>query len=313
MKNQKVADFASPTTLPEIQKLLDLWSVKIFELRDIAARILKLDIEIRRGGDENLPYFFMMRHTVELLDSIAVLVKNSSIQPCKLILRGVLENYFNLEYLSDSNSKKRAFQFIGTAQYKKLKFYKKLDKNEQSHSQFKEPFEKDKKLDGYPFSQPPKLGQAIKNIESLFEKDSYKEILKEIKRISKKNKNPNWHALFDGPRNLIDLAIEMNLGGLYETYYRFWSGPIHGTNIMENHFAPNDKGKLELYQIRLPFEAQSITHTTITLAIFIMQTYCEERVPHLKTLYLKWYETNRIFFRNLSKKNLISNTDIKKN
>jgi len=308
-------DFASPLTSPDIQKLLDLWSSKIEELKHIAAEILQTDMEVQRqgNGDGNLPFFFMMRHTVELLDSISILIKNSSIQPCKLILRGILENYFNLEYLAEKNSKKRALQFIAMAKYKKLKFYKKLDPNEQSHSQFKKPLEEDKRIKGYPFSQPPKLETAIKNIEALFEVESYKEILAEIKNLSeKKIKNPNWHALFDGPKNLIDLANKVKLGGLYETYYRFWSGPVHGTDIMENNFAPNDDGKLELYQIRLPFEAQSITQISITLAFYIMQTYCHARLPHSKRIYLKWFEENRNFWSDLNKADIITNTDLKK-
>ena len=76
-------EFASPTTKPEIQRKLSEWSSKIVELKELSAQILKLDLSVQRGGDENFPFFFMLRNTIELLDGIAILINNSSIVPCK--------------------------------------------------------------------------------------------------------------------------------------------------------------------------------------------------------------------------------------
>jgi hypothetical protein len=304
-------EFANPTTKKEIQEVLDFWSSKIVELKLIGSQILKRDLEYQKGGDEHMPFFFMMRNTIELLDSVSILIRNSSIQPSKLILRGLLENYFNLEYLTKGDWKRKSYQFLGSVYYSKLKLYKKLDENEQSHSQFKEPFETDKRLGGYPFSNPEKLDQAIANLESLFEKPEYKEIIDEIKRLGKeeKIKNPSWFRLFNGPKSIFDLANKLQLGGLYSTYYRFWSGPVHGTDIIDNNFAGSPNGNLEILQIRLPFEAQSITHLTISLSLYIYQIYVVNRIPNAKNLYLEWYGKNRSFYGQLSKDNIILNTD----
>ena len=102
-------EFANPTTKPEIQRKLSEWSSKIVELKELSAQILKLDLSVQRGEDENFPFFFMLRNTIELLDGIAILINNSSIVPCKHLLRGLLENYFNLEYLVKENTKQRAW------------------------------------------------------------------------------------------------------------------------------------------------------------------------------------------------------------
>lgn len=308
-------EFANPTTKPEIQQKLSEWSSKINELKGLSAQILKLDLKIQEGGDENLPFFLMLRNTIELLDGIRILVNNSSIHPCKPLLRALLENYFNLEYLLKENTKRRAYQFIGTYYYSKLKFYKKLENTSSTHSSYKKAFENDKRIGGYPFSQPPQLQQAIKNLESLFAKKEYNEIKNELIRLKKEegNKNPKWFRLFGGPKTILGIANETRLEGIYNTYYRWWSGHVHGTNIIDGNFSADTNGKLEVLQIRLPFQAQEITNISITIGLYIIQQYVNYRIPTKKELYLNWNSKNREFYKQISGKNTSVNADKQSN
>ena len=230
---------------------------------------------------------------------------------CKHLLRGLLENYFNLEYLVKENTKQRAYQFIGTHYYSKLKFYKKLDNKSKSHSSYKKPFENDKRIGGYPFSQPPQLQSAIKNLENLFEKEEYREIQDELIRLKKeeKVKNPNWFRLFGGPKSILGLSHRTNLEGMYNTYYRWWSGHVHGTNIIEGNFSSDSNGKLEVLQIRLPFQAQEITNISISISLYMIQQYVNKRLPNHKDLYLNWYARNREFYKQISGNQMIVNAD----
>ena len=296
----------SPKTQTEVQSILNKWSNKLNELKYVGGNILKTDLDTTKGEDENLPFIFILRHTLEILDSISILIKNSSIAPCKILLRAMLENYLNLEYLSSDDWQRKAYQFIGSSKYTKLKFYKKLDKSHSSHNQFKKPFDDDKRFSGYPFKQQPLLQDAIQNLENLFKKKQYKPIIEEIQRLSKnKVSNPPWYRLFNGPKNLKELAHTTKLSGLYETYYRFWSGPVHGTNIIEKNFTTDDSRRLEVLQIRLPFEARDVSQLTTMIAIFTYQSYVNFRLPDNEILYLEWYSKNKQFLDDLNGKNPI--------
>ncbi|MBK8503180.1 MAG: hypothetical protein IPL46_13755 [Saprospiraceae bacterium] len=298
-----------PEPEPKATRNLNIWANKIAELRDLAASCLTQDLENKKtGGDEHLPIFLSLRHAIELLDAISLQIRNSSIDPCKLLLRGLLETYFNLEYLFAGDWKQKAYQFIATLYQNKIKFYKKLDHSDSSHGNFKSPFITDKRMGGYPFSELGNLDMAISNLERLFEKPEYSNIKSEFERLkSEKEGNPKWFRLFDGPKTISGLARELKLGGLYETYYRFWSGPLHGTDVVDGKITSNSDGKLEIYQIRLPFEAQSITHSTFTLAFYIIDVYLNNRLPDKKADLNKWYLTNRDFYMQLGGEQVIKN------
>src|SRR5690349_8409285 len=80
-------------------ELLSKFSILIDEFINFGTHVLKWELETAKGGDENIPISMMFRHLLELGDSISILVKNSSIDPCKLQLRGILEALLGLEYI----------------------------------------------------------------------------------------------------------------------------------------------------------------------------------------------------------------------
>ena len=52
---------------------------------------MKWDADKGRAGDENTPPLLFLRNIIELGDAISILIKNSSIDPAKPLLRSLLK------------------------------------------------------------------------------------------------------------------------------------------------------------------------------------------------------------------------------
>ncbi len=62
--------------------------------------------------DEKIVLLLILRRVLELTDAISILIKKSSIDSCKILLRSLLETYFETEYLLSKESDKRSKCYI---------------------------------------------------------------------------------------------------------------------------------------------------------------------------------------------------------
>jgi hypothetical protein len=79
---------------PAIQEILNQYSSSLEELVNFASHVAKWCAERIHGGEELAPLYLSFRHIFELIDAISVLVKYSCIDPCKILLRSVFEQYY---------------------------------------------------------------------------------------------------------------------------------------------------------------------------------------------------------------------------
>jgi len=293
---------------PEIEALLLEFSQGIEEVVNFGTHILKWDIDEARGTDENVPIVMMLRHILEMMDAVSILVKNSSIDPCKPLLRGILETILGLEYILESDTKNRALGFLIWHSHKNLKLSQKLTPGEQSYNQLKSKFKKDKILKNE--NTPPEipgLEKYISNLEELVSLPLYALAEKEYQSlISSGKKNPAWYQLFNGPENIEQLANHLNRQALYEILYRSWSGPTHGTDVLTRKLSQSASGHAEIVQIRYAKDAQQVTQLSFSLGFLVYQIMTEKRIPNYKMNYAKWYLTIQKIFLKLTNEKLIS-------
>ncbi len=293
---------------PELEPILLEFSKGIEEIVNFGTHILKWDIDEARGTDENVPITMMLRHILEMLDAVSILVKNSSIDPCKPLLRGILETFLGLEYILESDTKNRALGFLIWHSHKKLKFSRKLIPGNQSYDQFKSILKKDKFLKNEKnLIQIPGLENNISNLEALISLPLYTLAEKEYQLlISSGKKNPAWYQLFNGPENLEQLANYLNRQALYEILYRSWSGPTHGTDVLTSKLSQTPSGHAEIVQIRFAKDAQQVTQFSFSLGLLIYQMMTEKRIPNYKMNYANWFLTIQKLYLKLTKEKLIS-------
>jgi hypothetical protein len=292
---------------PEIEKLLIEFSKGIEEVVNFGTHVLKWEVTEATGTDENIPVAMMLRHFLEMMDAVSILVRKSSIDPCKPLLRGILETFFGLEYILEADTKNRALAFLIWHYHKDLKLSKKLTPGEQSYNQLKSKLNQDKTLSGQ--SNPPSipgLDKHILNLEKLISLPLYDEVEKEYQSlIASGRKNPAWHQLFNGPENIEQLANHLKRQGLYEVLYRSWSGPTHGTDIITSKLSQSAEGHAEIVQIRYVKDAQMVTQFAFTLGIMVYQLLTDKRIPNHKLNVANWYLTVQQLYMKLTNEKLI--------
>jgi hypothetical protein len=98
---------------------------------------------------------------------------------------------------------------------------------------------------------PGDLKAMIANLEGMFAKPEFAPLEQEW-QASRRKKDPEWFALFGGPRDVRSLAIYLNMGAAYEGLYRNWSDVIHAGSAL-NHVGPaGQHGAILIRPIRHP-------------------------------------------------------------
>jgi hypothetical protein len=287
----------------ELEKILNAFSWGLDRAVDFGSKVIKWDIETARGQDDNLPITLSLRHFIELIDGASILIKKASVDPAKLLLRGALETYFGLEYIFEKDTKQRCMSFLVWHAHKKLKTYRRLDNSTQQGKQFEQAIRKDEILSDFSLPTIPQLAAAIDNLENLLKLPLYQQSEAEYQRlVGQGEKNPPWYRLFNGPKKIEELAKQLNLSSFYEVLYRDWSGPTHGTDILQGKIFRNATETVDFVQIRYPKDAQSVVSWGITLSIRMYQTFIQHRLPDKKEELKNWYLTIRDLYQRVTSK-----------
>lgn len=286
---------------PELAEVLNDFSKGIDEVVNFGTHIISWDVKEAIGNDENIPVAMMLRHILELNDSISILIKNSSIDPCKPLLRCVLETFFGLEYLLENDTKNRALGFLVWHFHHQIKSSKKLLPTEQAHIQLLRKLQSDISIpNGIKPPVIPGIDKHIQYLETQLTLPLFSNIEAEYQNlINSGNSNPKWYQLFNGPKSIEQLANHLNRQALYEILYRAWSGPTHGTDIILSKLRQDSPGQSEIVQIRFPKDAQVVTQYAFILSLLTYGIIINKRIPKHKDNFDQWYLTIKKYFNDL--------------
>lgn len=271
------------------------------EVVNFGTHILNWELENRDLYDEDVPVIMMFRNILELLDSISILIKHSSIDPCKLLLRGLLETFLQLEYLLEKETKTRALTFIVWNTHKEIKSLTKMNPKEETYQQLNKTLQKDKLYpDNYRFPIHPDIEKELQNSNELLKLPSYVETEAKYQYLVKNGKkNPNWYQI-DNPKleDIEKLAAYLKRTSFYEMIYRIYSHSIHGTDILRGKI--NGEG---IVALRFPKDAALITLEIINVSLSAYKTMIDKRLPHHQNENKQWYLTIRDRYLQLIKNN----------
>jgi len=287
-------------------KLLNEFSQTIDQFVNFGTYILDWDIANLKGGDEQMPVILLFRNFLELLDSVSILVKKSSIDPCKVILRTALETSLGVEYILKENTIDRAMSFLVCSYYKELKVLEKHDITTEHGKQFRSVFFRDENLNGVTIPTPDNLTDKIRGLKELLQSTSYIKVKTEYERTKKSDKkSPEWYRLFGGPGNIKELCDKLKIPVLYEVFYRNLSDSIHGNDIIHGKIAESSNGNIDIYQIRFYKDAQEVTSLALLLTVRLYDIYISERLPQRKLDFKNWFQTVYEPFSKITNKNKI--------
>ena len=292
---------------PKLSKTLTQFSSLIEETVNFGSHVFNWCFSVAKGREENIPIFLSFRHIFELIDSISLLVRESCIEPCKMLLRAIFESTLSIEYILEENTKERGMDFMISYYHDELKFYRRWDPDDPMCLEFRKKTKTDKVLKDWSMQEFPNVKEEIQKRIKILELPNNRESEKEYQRTKKRlGRVSNWFSLHNGPGNIEKLAEHLNRPGFYQMLYRHWSPAVHGTDIIREKVSLDKSGRVYVHQLRLPTNAQAITFCTTSFALTNIRHLNNHFYPEKKRDVSRWYQKEiKDLYLGLAEKNII--------
>lgn len=297
-----------PREVPEnIRPLLNQFAQILEEAVNFGSNVMDWDKYPKIDGDHNVPPTMLLRHFLDLIDSISILTYKGSGDTMKLQARAALEIVLYMEYLFEKDTINRSMAFLVEDSIRLIKATKKLIPNNEAGKAQHKKFEAEGVLAGIrsmkDFSEAENF---IQSKERLLAMPQYKKAHDEYKRLIRKGeRNPKWYRYFNGPKNIEELAAYLKQGTLYDLIYRQWSGSVHGSDIYLGRLSSNSEGIIHITQIRFIKDVQEVVTWALMLSIKMFKAYIEGRIPEKKSLLQEWYKEQSSVLNKLQAKKWI--------
>ncbi|HEY0020459.1 MAG TPA: DUF5677 domain-containing protein [Longimicrobium sp.] len=269
---------------PELASILDRFGDLLDEIVNLGTHIFSwCNNAVKGRTDEVAPLILSLRHALELLDAVSILIRQSSVEPCKVLLRAFLEVLLGVTYMLQADTDRRALSFMAWYIHHRYKVLEKLDKDLPQGSDFA-------KRIGLDLPDGHDLLGGRQALLSVLNKPLYKEVEAEYQRLrAAGKKNPSWHSFFGGPATIEQVAAQTGFTNFYEVCYRQWSGMVHGTDLFGGHVTVGPTG-VELIGLRNPAEAQQLMSLALGMTLKLFKLYVDTYVPDRAEEYGRWYQ-----------------------
>lgn len=284
----------------EIQKLLNRMGRLTDEVVNYGTYVLDYCSETHKFNDYEIPIGTSFTQFLSLLDGVSILIKKGTSDPIKPLLRSMLELKFNIEYMLLEEDKKGIIAYQVSHAQNKINNWKMVDPSTQQGKEFAKKT-KGMNIDLFTFNPE----ERIQELEQMLNKEPFKEVYEEWKRTKKQIKGkPNWHALFDGPKKISDLAEHLGQEAFYAVIYKNLSSFIHG-NATVGRLKQHSPGIGINPGIRQLEELPSDLNFALTFAMDVYRKILKKYNPNRVKHFAYWYmvEVRDEFFQ-LTKANI---------
>jgi hypothetical protein len=305
IKTNPIFEFIPREPNQSVQPYLTLYSDFLEEIVNFGSHVMTWEPIDYEKGKQGLPVTLFLRNYLSYIDACSLLVKFSSIEPCYGLLRTSFENLLYILYLLDDETGNKGMGYIIWNAFEKSKLLTKHDGNSKEYLKLVDCYKNTDLLNNI-------LPPIVKNIDERKEKNKrhidsseYSEIVNEYHRTSTKFKKQfPWYSLFDGPSTIRDLSKNLHLEGLYEILYKNWSVSTHGTSVIDGIVTGDENNIAQISQIRLPFDAESVTGTGIYLSTYLLSKYIRTKVPYKEIEFKQWYKQFSIETRIIQRRSI---------
>ncbi|MDA2320272.1 DUF5677 domain-containing protein [Bacillus albus] len=191
----------------------------------------------------------LFRKMIEKMDAVFILLENGSEQPAESIVRDLFENLLYLKFImNEEKCNERALSYIFSGYKDKFNTVNLVSAKNRDGEMIRE----------YLNSRVPleELIERKTQLEKAMNKECFRNIKVEWKKLSEiKNGNkkrrvfPKWYNLFQGPKNIRELAKIYNLEPIYYILYSNYSKQVHSTNAFQQ-VNEMESGMMVLKEIR---------------------------------------------------------------
>ena len=212
----------------------------------------------RGEENEDVAVLMLYLHIIEVTDGVEVLISQSCPLPAIPLIRSSFEAILSLEYILGADYVRRSLSWLADYVRKRLALYEHLDPSTTRGKSFQKAFTADRIAHNVALPNPAEARKAMASLQKLLAKPQFQPIEAEFERCKKKDgRRPNWYRLFDGPRNLKELARHLKREAEYEILYRHWSTISHAQDL-SRFIARTTEGNLATKGLRDPRQTKEI-------------------------------------------------------
>jgi hypothetical protein len=268
-------------------------------LQDIKKALQELE-----GHDSDLPacikdflpdpemmasFSMLLLRGMELLDGIQILLGEGACTASEPLIRSLFETYLYIRYLLQDDKKGRALAFQLSHLLSEIHRIDMLDAATESGKQFIQQIRRESK--NLPKMELPEFAIQRRNkLNANFaEGGSFTEVHQEwIRQKQLQKRTPKWFLLFDGPRNLRDLAKLLGLGTFYDIYYGMLSEVSHPDGAFRRVLHTGTG--IKIIHSRYPDRLQYNSWLAINLSLRLYRLIYQVLIPDKAGDFEVWYE-----------------------
>lgn len=297
-----------PREIPEnIIPIVDWFADLLDEVVNFGSHIMVWDTHPKTNGEENIPPTMLFRHYLDIIDSIAILVRQGTGDTPKILSRAALEVMLYIEYLFEKDTYNRSMAFIVADTLNQMKVVKRINPETQEGKALHKTFKEENLLTDLKISDTTELDAFLASKERLLNMPQFQKAHKEFQRLKKSGEgNPKWYRYFNGPKNIEALAKHLKHKTMYEILYRKWSGAVHGSDIYLGRISSTEvEGKIDIVQIRFIKDLQEVVNYSLTLSLKVYRLFISNRIPEKQNEFKTWYLSIREPFMKVTSKQYI--------
>jgi hypothetical protein len=297
-----------PREVPEnVRPIINWFAESIDEMVNFGSNILIWDDQPKTDGEENVPPTMLLRHFLDVIDSISILVREATGDPPKILARAAMEGMLYLEYLFEKDTYNRSMAFLVADFLKLIKTVKSLHPTTNEGKSSYKVFKEENLLSRLDIIESSELDKFIASKERLLKMPQFVGAYNEYERLKLKGeKNIKWHRFYEGPGTIEGLAKYLKEWSLYQIMYRKWSGSVHGSDIYLGKLtSTEDEGRVDIVQLRFIKDVQEVVGYVLIMSFKVFRIFVENRIPHRKYEYIKWYSEQRQVLEKLNSRQYI--------
>ncbi len=269
-----------------VQPMIDLASSVLREAVNYASTLYeRCRVTKKADNDESYPVLALFLHILQLMDSIEILISNCCIEPANVLIRSAFEASLGLEYICETSTWTRGHAWILKNILDSIEWGERHTKSTVIGKDFHEA------LDREGLGELPEIPEDFDvNLKQALEKPEYVSLFKEYQRMQKvlRRSRVEWYSLYDGPRNIRELAEHLGQQSVYDSRYRSWSQQVHAGSA-DHLLLRFEDGQSVLGPIRNPLDIAHVSAYALGLILMADKTMINKFLSGDMKKFGRWY------------------------
>lgn len=243
------------------------------------------------GNSSHLAPLMLYRHSLEIGDSIAKLLRFGSSSTASILIRSLFETSLGLEFILEKNTfhEDRASCYQAFHQIERHKNFTRYDPSTQEGKELHRILNDDKKLEGTAFPRKD-LSKERQIIDETLTSSSFKPFWDKFK--SAKHKPKHWYSLCSSAPDIRSLARLIERESEYVLLYKMLSESAHAADVLSDVISVSKEKKLEVHMLRGPVEkikeATSLAaNYLVSCHTLLLETYLKNH--DIQKSFARWY------------------------